>query len=277
MSHVSGWQSRLTRLSVIVFLVLLATIGFAQQAAAPVAQQAPIQPSISLSPAVVMARGTFGQGLTPSLTLSNLTARDFYFEMVANDVIVKDGKREFADAGQRPNSIAATAVFSQSTGVVKAGNSATVDVRVTVPATTDIRAIVAIFRGTQNLANKDASVGMTASLGTLLTFNLTDHVGLEAPALKVVAPTATTALQIVQSLENKGSEPVLPGGVAAFLDSNGKLSAKVQFPQQRLLPGEKLDFTAEYAGDLRPGTYRVLCSFEYEGKTLNTETSYTAE
>jgi hypothetical protein len=111
----------------------------------------------------------------------------------------------------------------------------------------------------------------------LITFNLSDHVDVAASTLKVSGPTNTTALEVSQSLENKGSEPVLPEGVAAFLDGNGKLSAKAAFPQQRLLPGEKLDFKANYAGDLRPGTYRVLCSFEYEGKTLSTEGTYTAE
>jgi hypothetical protein len=214
--------------------------------------------------------------MSQSLTLSNQTSHDFAFEMVANDVVVKDGKREFVDAGQLPKSIAATAVFSQPRGTVKAYGSVTVDVRITVPEGTDIRAIVAIFRGVENLATKDA-VGMTASLGTLLTFNLTDRVKLESSALKVSAPTATAALRVSQALENTGSEPILPEGVAAFLDSNGKLSAKLPLPAQRLLPGEKLDFTADYVGDLHPGNYRVLCSFEYEGKTLSTEATYTAE
>src|SRR5438045_5081812 len=39
------------------------------------------KPSISLSPAVIMAKGNFGQGLTQTLTLSNQTGRDFAFEL----------------------------------------------------------------------------------------------------------------------------------------------------------------------------------------------------
>ncbi|HEX4606451.1 MAG TPA: hypothetical protein VH724_20800, partial [Candidatus Angelobacter sp.] len=76
------------------------------------------KPSISLSPAVVMAKGNFGQGLTQTLTLTNQTARDFAFEMVAEDVIIKDGKRVFVAAGETPNSIASTAVFTQKTVLV---------------------------------------------------------------------------------------------------------------------------------------------------------------
>jgi hypothetical protein len=261
----------------LVFIFVFLPLCVAQQAdpvPAPMANRVP--PTISLSPAVVMARGTFGQGLSQSLTLTNQTLHDFAFEMVANDVVVKNGKREFVAAGQLPNSIAATAVFSQQTGVVKANSSVTVDVRVTVPEGTDIRAMVAIFRGTNNLADK-SSVGMTASLGALITFNLTNHTSIEATAFKILPPTATSGLRVLETIQNNGSEPVLPEGVAAFLDSNGKLSAKLPFPPQRLLPGEKLDFTADYGGDLRPGDYRVLCSFEYKGKTLTTQGTYHAQ
>jgi hypothetical protein len=261
----------------LAFIFMFIPLCVAQQtdpAPAPMANRVP--PTISLSPAVVMARGTFGQGLSQSLTLTNQTSHDFAFEMVANDVVVKNGKRAFVEAGQLPKSIAATAVFSRRAGVVKANSSVTVDVRVTVPEGTDIRAVVAIFRGTNNIADK-SSVGMTASLGALITFNLSDHTSLEAAALKISPPTATSGLRVSESIQNNGSEPVLPEGVAAFLDSGGKLSAKLPFLPQRLLPGEKLDFTADYGADLRPGDYRVLCSFEYEGKTLTTQGTYDAK
>src|ERR1700724_2040366 len=117
--------------------------------AAPV--QAAEKPSISLSPAVVMAKGNFGQGLTQSFTLTNQTARDFAFEMVAEDVVIKDGKRVFVPAGETPNSIAASAVFAQKTVLVKPFSSASVDVRLTLPAQTNLRAVVAMFRGTDKL------------------------------------------------------------------------------------------------------------------------------
>src|SRR2546425_7579099 len=61
-------------------------------------------PSISLSPAVIMAKGAFGQGLTQELTLTNQTGRDFAFELLAEDVVIKDGKRVFVPAGETANS-----------------------------------------------------------------------------------------------------------------------------------------------------------------------------
>ena len=60
--------------------------------------------------------------------------------MVAEDVVVKDGKRVFVPAGETPDGIAASAVFSQKSVLVKAFSSASVDLRVTLPPQTSVRA-----------------------------------------------------------------------------------------------------------------------------------------
>ena len=247
----------------------------AQQAApsaAPV--QAADKPSISLSPAVVMAKGNFGQGLTQTITLTNQTARDFAFEMVAEDVIIKDGKRIFVAAGETPNSIAASAVFAQKTVLVKPFSSVSVDVRLTLPAQTNLRAVVAMFRGTDKLPTSSGAVGMTASLGSLITFNLTDNVKLQPEPVRVTPASETANMKIAQWISNSGTEPVLPEGAAAVLNSSGALAGKAVFDPQRLLPGERLEFSAEYPGDLPPGNYRALCSFQFEGKTLTSEAAF---
>src|SRR5581483_2023074 len=232
------------------------------------------KPSISLSPAVIMAKGNFGQGLTQTLTLTNQTGRDFAFDLIAEDVIIKDGKRIYVPAGETPNSIAATAVFSQKTVVVKSFSSASGDVRLTLPVQTDIRAVVAMFRGTDKLPTSTSSVGMTASLGTLLTFNLTDNIKLQPEAVRVNPASDTANMTIAQWIANTGAEPALPEGTAAVLNAGGSLVGKATFAAQRLLPGERLEFSAEYPSDLAPGKYRVLCSYQFEGKTLTSEGAF---
>jgi hypothetical protein len=232
------------------------------------------KPSISLSPAVVMAKGNFGQGLTQTLTLSNQTGRDFAFELVAEDVIVTNGKRVFVPAGETRNSIAASAVFSQKMVLVKAFSSASVDVRLTLPVETSIRAVVAMFRGTDKLPTSSSAVGMTASLGALITFNLTEDVKLQPEAVHVNPATETANMTIGQWIANSGTEPALPEGTAAVLNSDGALVGKAIFASQRLLPGERLEFSAEYPGELPPGDYRALCSFQFEGKTLTGEARF---
>ena len=104
-------------------------------------------PSLSLSPAVVTTKGSFGQSITQTLLLNNGTARDMAFDMVAEDVVSRDGRRVFVPAGELKGSIASTAVFSTPMVVVKPFSTATVDVRFTMPAGSDIRAVVAMFRG----------------------------------------------------------------------------------------------------------------------------------
>jgi hypothetical protein len=246
----------------------------AQNAAATPMAPAIDKPSISLSPAVVMAKGSFNQTLTQTLTLTNQTGRDFAFEMVAEDVLIKDGKRVFVPAGETPNSIAASAVFTQKTVLVKPFSSASVDVRLTLPSQTNLRAVVAMFRGTDKLPTSSGAVGMTASLGSLITFNLTDNARLQPEPVRVIPASETANMRIAQWISNSGTEPVLPEGAAAVLNSGGSLVGKAIFDPQRLLPGERLEFSAEYPGDLLPGNYRALCSFQFEGKTLTSEAPF---
>jgi hypothetical protein len=235
-----------------------------------------LPPSIALSPAVIMARGAFGQGLTQALTLTNNTSRDLAFELVAEDVMVKDGKRVFVPAGETGNSIAASAVFSQKAVLVKSFSSASVDVRLTLPAQTGLRAVAVIFRGTDKLPTSSGAVAMTASLAGLVTFNLSDNVKLEPEAVHVTPASDTTNMAISQWIANTGSEPALPEGTAAVLNANGSLAGKATFAPQRLLPGERLEFTADYPYPLQPGNYRVLCSFQFEGKTLTSDANFKA-
>jgi hypothetical protein len=189
-------------------------------------------------------------------------------------VIVKDGKRIFVPAGETERSIAATAVFSQKSVVVKPFTSASVDVRFTIPEETNIRAVVALFRGTNRIASSSGAVGMTASLGTLITFNLTPNVNVKPEPIQVLPATEAANLAVSEWMTNSGTEPILPEGVAAVLNSKGALVGKATFPVQRLLPGERLEFKAEYPDQLEPGTYKVLCSFQFEGKTLTTDGSF---
>ncbi|MBV9669344.1 MAG: hypothetical protein JOZ43_00180, partial [Acidobacteriales bacterium] len=152
--------------------VLVCPSGAFSQAFAKIPQQAPAQAaspaqaSISLSPAIVLAQGAFGQSLSQTLTITNQTPQEFAFEMVAQDVVVKDGKREFVAAGETEHSIASSAVFSQKSVIVKPYTSASVDVRFTLPTFTKIRAVVAVFQGTNKIPTSKSSVSMLASLGT---------------------------------------------------------------------------------------------------------------
>lgn len=224
-----------------------------------------------------MARGTYGQGMTQTLTLSNNTSAEFVFEMEAQDVLVQDGKRVFIAAGETSNSIAASAVFSQKDVIVKPHSSANVDVRLTLPAKTDIRAVVAVFHGINRLPTSNSAVGMTASLGALITFNLSDNVKLQPDSVQVIPPSESSNLTVSQWITNVGSEPVLPEGMTVVLDAKGNLVAKIPLQPQRLLPGERLEFSAEYPQQLQPGDYKAMCTLQFEGKTLTSDAAFKVQ
>lgn len=230
--------------------------------------EAPKAPSLSLSPAVVMTKGTYGQSTTQTLTLTNGTPREMTFDLVAEDVVIRDGKRVFVPAGEAPGSIAATAVFSAPSVVVKPFATATVDVRFTLPAATDVRAVVALFRGTNRIPSSSGAVFMTASLGTLLTFTVSDRIQVAADPITTETQTMEANATIGEWLTNTGAEPIVPEGMVAVLDDSGALVSKAPLPAQRLLPGERLEFKAECPALLPAGHYRVLASYQFEGQTV---------
>lgn len=232
-------------------------------------------PRLSLTPAVVILHAHFGESVRQTITLGNETEAGIQFTMSAEDVIVRNGKRVFVPAGQLPRSIAATAVFFQRSGYIGPHSSSPALFILTVPAQTPIRAVAIYFRN-KNVSTAHGTVFVNASLGALVTFVLTNDLSVSAQPVHVHPATASENLKVADVLTNDGSEPVVPEGMAAFIGSNGALAAKVPFEAARLLPGERLRFTAEYGGRLKPGKYRVLCSFQYENRTLTASGQYTA-
>lgn len=222
--------------------------------------------NLTLAPAVVMLRGEHGQSTTQTLTLTNGTSRPFSFDLVAQDVVARDGVRTFAEAGSIPGSIAATAVFSPRHVDVPPGQSAAVTLTVTLPAATAQRAIVALFRGTNRVMS--GTVPMTASIGTLLTFVVTDDVRLDTAALEVRPQTDVENLAFTQTCTNSGREPLVARGVMAVLDERGTLVGKSELRPHRLIPGESANLGAEFAGVLDPGMYKVFVTYDYDGGTL---------
>lgn len=259
-------------LILVIVLSILCGIGWGQ--AAPATAPAAQTRSLSLSPAVVMTSGQPGQSFTQTLTLHNQTGMTFNFEMVAQDVVVRDGKRVFVGAGEVERSIAATAVFSRRLVQVEPNQRASVDLTVTLPAGTPLRAMVAIFKGTDKITGGSNALGMTASLGTLITFTTSQNFDLRPEAMQVLPQSDSQALTVTQPLVNAGAEPVIAEGVLAILAPSGALVGKVKFPAQRLLPGEQVPFETEYPSLLPAGHYRALASFQFDSKSITNSSEF---
>lgn len=232
--------------------------------------------SVTLAPAVAVLRGDAGQSTTQKLTFTNGTSVALSFEMIAMDVVVRDGKRTFVAAGATPGSIAATAVYTQQRVTVLPGKSVNVGVTVTIPPQPAVRAIVVMCKGTTKLAR--GPVGATASVGTLLTFALSgDVIAAEASPLIVEPPTASSNLVASQQVSSSGTEPMVATGMLAVLDAGGAMVGKQAIPPWRLLPGERTDMRVEYAGELPPGRYRAMVTFDLTDKTLTSSAEFSVK
>jgi hypothetical protein len=263
-----------SRLAIISYAALWSIAG-AQTPAAPAAGEGgPPRASISLSPAIVMVRCKPGQSTTQTLTITNHTAGEVRFNLATEDVMVRDGKRSYSPAGRIANGIAASSVASPASVVVKAGEEASVQVTLTLPPETEQRAVVTFFRG--GLVNPgNGAIGLSASLGTLITFNVSSDYNVEAGPVQASLQTPAANVILSEELRNRGSEPVIPKGVIVILNASGKRMAKAPFTPQRLLPGERLIFAATNPAQLAPGQYRTVSSFEFEGKVLTNAGEFT--
>ncbi len=218
---------------------------------------------ISLSPSIVMLSGQPGQSYRQTLRLANHTSRELAFRLEAQDVVADEGRRSFLPAGDRAGSIAATAVFSSKNIVVAPGAVGAVDVTVSIPHGSAIRGVAAIFRG-ETVVGNQRGVAMTASLGTLMTFTVSTDTRIESAVPEVSEQTSTSNLGLAEWVTNVGAEPVVASGAAALLNASGTLVAKIPIEPQRLMPGERLAFKAEYPDLLAPGRYRAILSLEYD-------------
>jgi hypothetical protein len=263
-----------SKLAVISYAALWSIAG-AQTPPPPAAEESGVpRASIALSPAIIMVRCRPGESTTQTLTIVNHTASEVSFNVASEDVVVREGKRTYSPAGQIRNGIAPSAVASPAVVVVKAGEEASVQVTLTIPPETGQRAVVTFFRGSVVPAGNGA-IGLSASLGTLITFNVSGDHRVEAGPVQASLQTPAANVILSEELRNSGSEPVMPKGVIVILNTSGQRVAKAPFIAQRLLPGERLTFAATNPAQLAPGHYRTLSSFEFEGKVLTTAGEFT--
>jgi hypothetical protein len=230
--------------------------------------------SLTLSPSVVQLQGKAGQSVTQTLTITNGTAIDLAFSLEARDVVITNGTRVFVNAGEFASSLAATAVFSSPMITVPAGQSRSARVTLTVPELGANRAVVALFKGTTTIPTGRTTI--TASLGTLFTFNLSGRVSVAGQSPLVSAQTTTSNAHFEQVFVNDGEEPVVLTGLAVILDGDNGVVAKATFEPRRALPGESITMSAGLTTELGPGLYRVLLTFAFGGQSVTTPATLVA-
>lgn len=221
--------------------------------------------SLTLSPAVVPLGGKPGQSTTQHLTLLNRTSQALGFRLVAKDVVVHAGQRQFVEAGDVADSIAATAVFSKHTLSLAPGDEESIDVTLTLPAHASNRAVVILFEGTTRL--KDNA---TVSLGSLITFDLAGRSSVKLGHAVANPATPSRNATVSIPIDNDGDEPIIVRGAYAVIAPSGAFVGKVALKPHRLLPAEHGSLEADYPGELSSGTYRVIATLEAGTKSWTT-------
>ena len=249
----------------------MAAVLFTGLASAPFLQAAE---SMSVSPSEVTLRGAVGQTTTQTLSFTNNTSRSLSFAMMAQDAVINDGKRSYVEAGTQPGSIAATAAFSPKVFTAAPGETVSINVTVTIPPRTAVRAVAIMCAGTTEFAK--GPMRMTASIGTLLTFALTgDEIAGTVSPLLIQLPTASSNFVAAQQVANSGTEPIVASGMLVILNATGALIGKQAIPGWRMLPGERTDIRVQYDGNLAAGRYQALTTYDLTDKTLTSAADFT--
>lgn len=241
----------------------LLSMGIALLLASLTAATPAFAQSLILRPAAVPLSGSIGQSVKQTLTLQNETDQPMEFELQAQDVVVRDGKRAFVEAGKIAGSIAATAVLQPRRVQVPAHGSASADVMFTLPPGMQHRAVVALFKGVTPVQSGGRRTLL--SLGTLFTFSVSDSASVTG-RLEVQAPGANASGSFTGQLTNDGTEPVIPSGTVVLMDAHGRMVGRSAFAPRRLLPGESAALVADYPGELDSGNYRAVATFDIAGK-----------
>jgi hypothetical protein len=102
--------------------------------------------SLTTAPALILLPDNPGQTTTQTLVVNNSTIYEFTFELEGKDLIVREGKAVFLPAGELTDSIASNLLFSKKSVNVKAGQSASFDVTLTVPRQTLVRGVLIVLK-----------------------------------------------------------------------------------------------------------------------------------
>ena len=146
--------------------------GNTQPATLPPAQLANASvnsPSITITPAVILAHCIPGQTISNTLVVNNQSGQQLKFEMAAEDLVVQQGTLVPVPASQSPNGIAASVMFSNPSITVMPWHTSSTKVTLTMPFDSPVYAVLIVLKGADKIPSFTGTT-LQPSLGTLITF-----------------------------------------------------------------------------------------------------------
>jgi len=214
-----------------IIMVLVAGAASGLVSSALLADGGPTAPGahLTLAPAAIAAKSQPGQSWTRTFQMTNFTAATLRFTIEVQDAVAKDGERTLVPAGEAEGGIAMPAAVSPREIEIAPHAVGSVTVTVTVPERTSPPGVVVYLRGAIGTLAEHGTVGIGASLGTLVSFQLPGDQKAAGLDFSGAPQTDTINLTISQELQDTGQEPVVPSGAGALLDDAGRRVSKVIF------------------------------------------------
>lgn len=256
-------------LTQLLFILGLLLCGFEAVAQA--------QPNtLGVSPASVEAKVRRGSTYTQAYTLSNSTGERLRLRCSVIDYWYdQQNKRVTGRPGTLPRSASAWVQFLPSELIVEPHSSATVKVLITVPlAATGGYYTMPVFEAlpikAADAPSPSGESTATASIGirfrglVMLATEDASEYNVEIMGGKILAPTASTPLELDLDVRNRGTVHARVHGNFALLDAKGNLSGRGKVENVRFLPGQRNILRVPWAGELSPGHYTAVITLSYE-------------
>lgn len=204
--------------------------------------RATIASSVTIDPAVIEIEGTPGTAVERSIVLTNNLPWDVDVEVVAEDVVIRDGVRTYVPTGETRGGIAASIIARPRKLRIGTGARATVTAIVTAPEARSQSAAALFFRAVP--IQQDVSSGVRINIGCLIVLQQGDD-----PLLEFERPSIDSEGTLTQTIENRGGDIAIVRGTVRLLEDS--LDQLVQLPSVRLLPGERYAWITRLPAPLR--------------------------
>lgn len=227
--------------------------------------------SVAVTPAYIDAQVKRGTAYSKTFTITNGTKARLLFNCsVADYWYDEQNKRVEGRPGSFPRSASSWLQFSPPELVVEPNSSASVKLIITVPlgaaggyyAAPIFEAKPAPSEHSGNSVR--AFVGISIHGVLMLTTADAAEYNVEIMGGGILPPTASSELELLLDVRNRGTAHARVRGVYAILDAAGRFVGRGKMKDKNLMPGQRGPYKSSWSGALVPGRYIAVATLSYD-------------
>jgi hypothetical protein len=227
--------------------------------------------TLSITPAFVEAKVKRGATYNKDFTLTNNTKTRLRFRFSVVDYWYnKNHQRIDGRPGTLPHSASLWVQFSPKELIVEANSSAIVKAIISVPQTASGGYYTRPVFEAEDADVAVRQAGMTTAAVAinfrgLMMLTTEDNIeyNVEVSAGQVIAPSASSPLELSLEVNNRSTSHANLRGVFAIFNAAGELLGRGKIEENRFLPGEHDKLKTTWAGELAPGRYTAMVTLSY--------------